>query len=255
MSRSLLKPIRSAPRYTVGGDQQIEGTRGKGQASLQALTAALLTGQISTTHRGRKTPSAPPPLPKQEGGGQEEAAAAATGEKPMKKPLSISLPEKDQVSLDTSHATALAGRTKCFIPAWREITADKQIREMPQGCPIEFKSMPNQLSTAHPFSVNPIEREIINTEVDKLLSKGVIEETSHPEGEFISNIFVRKKKDNTYMMILNLKDLNYSVERKHFKMDTFLSAVNLVKQNCYMASVDLQDAYYTIPISVKYGKY
>ena len=173
----------------------------------------------------------------------------------MKKPLSISPPEKDQVSLATSHVTALAGRTKYFVPAWREITADKQILEMVQGCPVEFKSMPKQLSSAHPFSLNPIEREIISTEVDKLLSKGVIEQTTHLEGEFISTIFVRKKKDNTYRKILNLKDLNYSVEKKHFKMDTFLSAVNLVKQNCYMGSVDLRDAYYTIPISVKYRKY
>ena len=100
---------------------------------------------------------------------------------------------------------------------------------MVQGCPIEFKSMPKELFSAHSFSLNPIEREIISTEVDKLLSKGVIEETTHLEGEFISNIFVTKKKDNTYRMILDLKDLNYSVERKHFKMHTFLSAVNLVK--------------------------
>ena len=100
---------------------------------------------------------------------------------------------------------------------------------MVQGCPIEFKSMPKELPSAHSFSLKPIEREIISTEVDKLLSKGVIEETTHLEGEFISNIFVRKKKDNTYRMILDLRDLNYSVERKHFKMDTFLSAVNLVK--------------------------
>lgn len=56
-------------------------------------------------------------------------------------------------------------------------------------------------------------------------------------------------------MIWNLKDLDYNIEEKHFKMDTFLSAVNLVKQNCYMASVDLRDAYYTIPISIKYRKY
>ena len=43
-------------------------------------------------------------------------------------------------------------------------------------------------------------------------------------------------------MILNLKDLHYNVERKHFKMDTFFSAVNLVKQNCFMVSVDLRNA-------------
>ena len=44
----------------------------------------------------------------------------------MNKPLSILPPEKDQVSLATSHVTALADRTKYFIPAWEEIAADKQ---------------------------------------------------------------------------------------------------------------------------------
>ena len=164
-------------------------------------------------------------------------------------------PEKTQVSSTTSQVTFIAGRTKYFISAWQEITADKQILEMIQGCPIEFESMPKQLSKAHPISHNPDERKIINIELDKLLSKGVIEETTHLEGEFLSSIFVRKKKDDSYRMILNLKDLNYSIEKKHFKMDTFLSAVNLVKQNCYMASVDLRDAYYTIPISTEFRKY
>ena len=240
---------------TIHGGRRSASRRDKRQRSRQFAGSSSRTPYRSKFYyaSGTKNHQGAPP-PKQEGGGQEEAAAA-TGGKPMKNPLSISPPEKDQVSLAASHATALAGRTKYFIPAWREITADKQILEMVQACPNEFKSMPNQLSTAHPFSVNPIEREIINTEVDKLLSKGVIEETTHLEGEFVSSIIVRKKKDNTHRMILNLKDLNYSVERKHFKMDAFLSAVNLVKQNCYMVSVDLRDAYYTIPISVRYRKY
>ena len=164
-------------------------------------------------------------------------------------------PEKTQVSSTTSQVTVIAGRTKYFTSAWQEITADKQILEMTQGCPLEFESMPKQLSKAHPISHNPAERKIINIELDKLLSKGVIEETTHLEGEFLSSIFVRKKKDDSYRMILNLKDLNYNIEKKHFKMDTFLSAVNLVKQNCYMASVDLRDAYYTIPISAEFRKY
>ena len=56
-------------------------------------------------------------------------------------------------------------------------------------------------------------------------------------------------------MILNLKDLNYFIKKEHFKMDNFLSAVNLVKQNCYMACVDLRDAYYAIPISAEFRKY
>ena len=97
-------------------------------------------------------------------------------------------PEKTQVSSTTSQVTVIAGRTKYFTSAWQEITADKQILEMTQGCPIEFESMPKQLSKAHPISHNPAERKIINIELDKLLSKGVIEETTHLEGEFLSSI-------------------------------------------------------------------
>ena len=164
-------------------------------------------------------------------------------------------PEKTQVSSTTSQVTVIAGRTKYFISAWQEITADKQILEMIQGCPIEFESMPKQLSKAHPISHNPDERKIINIELDKLLSKGVIKETTHLNGEFLSSIFVRQKKDDSYRMILNLNDLNYSIEKKQFKMDTFLSAVYLVKQNCFLASVELRDAYYAIPICAEFRKY
>lgn len=175
----------------MGGDQQ-KGQEEKVKAVCRLHQPHSLQITFLPRIGVKKLPGSP--FPKQERGGQEEAAAA-TGEKPMKKPLSISQSENDEVSLATSHATSFAGRTKYFIPAWQEITANKQILEMVQGCPIEFKGMPKQLCSTHPFSLNPIEREIISTEVDKLLSKGVIEETTHLEGGFISNIFVRKKKD------------------------------------------------------------
>jgi len=79
----------------------------------------------------------------------------------VKEPLSKSPPEKDQASLTSFHATVIAGRSKYFFPAWQEITAVKRILEMVQGCPIEFISMPKQLSSAYPISHNPVEQEII----------------------------------------------------------------------------------------------
>ena len=39
------------------------------------------------------------------------------------------------------------------------------------------------------------EQEVIDMEIDKLLIKGVISETTHCPGEYISTIFVRPKKD------------------------------------------------------------
>ena len=38
-------------------------------------------------------------------------------------------------------------------------------------------------------------------------------------------------------------------------MDMLDSAMKLIDTDCYMASVDLQDAYYSVPIHVEYQKY
>lgn len=83
----------------------------------------------------------------------------------------------------------------------------------------------------------------------------MIKETTHREGEFISTISIRPKKDGTYRLILNLKNLNDHVEYHHFKVDTLQSAMRLMKQNCYMGSVDLRDAYYSVPIDEEYQKF
>ena len=56
-------------------------------------------------------------------------------------------------------------------------------------------------------------------------------------------------------MILNLKGLNKHIEKHHFKMDTLWSAVQLVTPNCFMASVDLKDTYYVVPIAEEHHKY
>ena len=44
-----------------------------------------------------------------------------------------------------------------------------------------------------PFS--PSEREITTEEITKLLDKGVIEQIDRVQGDFISTIFVRRKKN------------------------------------------------------------
>ena len=72
---------------------------------------------------------------------------------------------------------------------------------------------------------------------------------------FISNIFIHPKKDGTYRMILNLKPLNEFVDYHHFKMDTFRTALKLIRPGCFMASVDLNDAYYSIPIAEEDRKF
>ena len=79
--------------------------------------------------------------------------------------------------------------------------------------------------------------------------------SSHKPDEFISNIFLRKKKDGTYRLILNLKQLNEFIVYHHFKMDSLQAATELMKPGCFMASIDSKDAYYTVPIHHEFQKY
>jgi hypothetical protein len=60
--------------------------------------------------------------------------------------------------------------------------------------------------------------------------KGDIELTSHSPGEFISTVFLRPKKTRGHRMILNLSDLNLTVEYNHFKIER-LEASDIVIVN------------------------
>lgn len=65
---------------------------------------------------------------------------------------------------------------------------------------------------------------IINAEIAKHVSKEVLQVTNHLPDGFISNSFIRPKKDGAFRMILNLKPLNKFVDYHYFKMDTFPQA-------------------------------
>ena len=73
--------------------------------------------------------------------------------------------------------------------------------------------------------------------------------------QFVSNIFPRSKKDGGYRIILDLMSLNPFVQYKHFKMEIFVTAKQLVSRRCYVACIDLKDAYYSVPVHRDNRKY
>ena len=56
-------------------------------------------------------------------------------------------------------------------------------------------------------------------------------------------------------MILNLKEFNRFIVYHHFKMDNIESCVRLMKPGCFMASTDLSDAYFSVPVDRSHQKY
>ena len=147
------------------------------------------------------------------------------------------------------------GRIRKFSSHWQKITNDPEVLDMVSGTHIDFQSIPVQTRTKISSKFFPQECTTIQNEISNLLSKSVIVETHHDPVEFICPIFVRPKKDGTTRMILNLQALNEHVVYIHFKMDTLKDAISLMKPNCFMASIDLKDAYYSVPIAQAHQKY
>ena len=148
-----------------------------------------------------------------------------------------------------------AGRLSSYIEQWKLLTSDDFILDLVKGAHIELLSASIQAICPQEKQFSCNERQIIGSEIKSLLAKGVIVPSVTEPGEFISPIFLTPKKDGSYRMILNLKHFNTHVAYYHFKMDTLASAINLMKPHCFMASLDLKDAYYSVPVSASDQKY
>ena len=157
--------------------------------------------------------------------------------------------EYTKISLKIKIDNFRAGRISYHVDKWKSITSDKFIINMVKdGIFIEFDNFTPQKEVPRQYKFNEIEHLAILDEIHSLLKKKVIKTVDHCNGEFISNVFVRPKRDGKFRMILNLCGLNQAVVYHKFKMSTLQSAINLMSRGCYMATLDWKDAYYCVPI-------
>ena len=147
-------------------------------------------------------------------------------------------------------------RPRNFEHEWLKITNDSEILTYVRGCPIDFDSehLSYQEPTSH-MAFSSQECEIIDNEIEELLAKGAIQVSEHEDGEIISPIFLRYKKDGSPRPIINLKNLNSHIVYSHFKMETLKHALDLISEGCWLASLDIKDAYFHVKIDKKFWKY
>ena len=147
-----------------------------------------------------------------------------------------------------------AGNVSKKFSEWKKITSDKDILSDVRGMSIECTDIPEQ-HYLRPPSFSQTESMIIDMEVGKLLTKEVIKPVANKGEGIISNIFIRSKKDGSHRLILNLKEFNKNVAYYHFKMDSLNTIIKLMQTDCFMASIDIKDAYYSIAIREPDQKY
>lgn len=148
----------------------------------------------------------------------------------------------------------LAGRIQHFLGKWKQLTHDPSILNAVMGYKIDFLNTPVQFTIPITINFSAQESANVNARISKFLEKGIVVKSSHEEGDFISSIFLRPEKDGSFRMILNLKDLKTFVRFHHFKMDSIHTCSQLKRPRCYMASIDLRDAYYSGPIAKEHQK-
>lgn len=142
----------------------------------------------------------------------------------------------------------MSGRLKFYAHVWKTFTNDPFILSAISGYKLEFESTPVQLKIPKEISFSPEEQIIVDEEVKNLLSKGAIVPAKNEPEQFISTLFIVPKPNGKFRPVINLKYLNEFVLYEHFKQETFPVVLDLVQPNDYFTSLDLCDAYFSIPV-------
>ena len=143
-----------------------------------------------------------------------------------------------------------------YISLWKTLTNDPYMLDI-----IEF-GVKMDFITIHPPHMTPcltqcsLAQQIeLDHELKNLIKKRVIRPTHGSPTGYISPIFTTEKKDGSTRLILNLKQFNHYIQYKHFKMENLQDVLDLMKPGVWMSSIDLRDAYYTIPVNSAHQKY
>ena len=111
-----------------------------------------------------------------------------------------------------------AGRLRFFVDEWCKPTTDPYVLDLVQHAHLKFCEgfEPKQFKNVQPYQMTQEEVIIVDNELEKLIQKGVITRVREEREVYLSNVFLRPKKNGTFRLILNLKGLNEEIEYQKF---------------------------------------
>ena len=136
---------------------------------------------------------------------------------------------------------------RLFIKEWQKITDNPFVLKCITGYKLHF----NRPVTQNPVPITNIlvnEQDRYRDAIGLSIQKGAVETCTPCHDQFLSTYFLAPKPHGSYRFILNLRHLNEFIDAPHFKMEDIRMARNLVFSNYYMASLDLSDAFYLVPV-------
>lgn len=149
----------------------------------------------------------------------------------------------------------VGGNIRRFKENWKCLSSDRFIAKLVEGAEIPLWTVPVQEREPRPFNSSEKQKGLFWGAIKSLWEKEVVEISQDCPGQFVSNVFIRPKPNGKVRLILDLAKFNDFVIKEHFKMESLQLALDLVKRGTSMASIDLQDAYFSIPVAQEFRKY
>lgn len=146
-----------------------------------------------------------------------------------------------------------------FLAEWERLPNVLQwvLLTIERGYRIQFASRPSRFNGVLHTLVKPEQALVMEQKVDSLLRKGAIEQIPplDIESGFYSRYFIVPKKDGGLRPILDLRELNRSVQTLKFKMLTISNIVSQIQSEDWFVTIDLKDAYFHISILPSHRKF
>ena len=135
---------------------------------------------------------------------------------------------------------------------WQAVGADSwTVSVLRDGYRLPFESPPPLTRTPILFpAYRPGSHQslALRQEIEKMLAKGALEIVPDPGPGFYSRLFLVEKATGGWRPVIDLSTLNTFIRQTPFKMETIASVLNAVQENDLLASLDLKDAYFQVPV-------
>ena len=152
-------------------------------------------------------------------------------------------PDPDHVKALIEDAIVLLGNAHC---PW--------ILSIVQGYKIPFVRHPIQWRQRQTKAKSKEDLASIKEAIIQLQAKGAVKAVQEETNQFTSTLFIVKQASKN-RPIFNLKNLNRFVQSQKFKMEGLEAVRKLIQPGDFMMKLDLQDAYFSIPIHNSHKKY
>ena len=144
----------------------------------------------------------------------------------------------------------------CLAPHWRRwqaIGAESWVvTVLRDGYRVPFLDSPPPLSrtpVSFPtYRAGSPRARALRQGIEGMLAKGALEIARDPGPGFYSRLFLVEKASGGWRPVIDLSHLNEFVQLTLFKMETVAPVLLSVREGDFLASLDLKDAYFQIPI-------